>query len=226
MAAMGCAEEHFQPAGTCWARGGVQDPPCSSTGTLQWFSPSLLSRCIFTAEAGAGAGMGAQCPPKGTARPCTPAQRDRMLQQSWLCSQTAFSKGQPNLWLGRGRERQLGAPAPAVAVPSCPKSRSSEGSRGWAQQWDAHSSCGVPPKARMVGHAQGFQTQLSLPTQLQEQREDWCWSTRSSENDSVLLRPLPPQAAVQGAKAAVLLLLLFSQLHKHLQNMEETPCSL
>lgn len=49
---------------------------------------------------------------------------------------------------------------------------------------------------------------------------------RSSENDSVLLRPLPPQAAVQGAKAAVLLLLLLSQLHEHLEHMEKTPCSL
>lgn len=45
----------------------------------------------------------------------------------------------------------------------------------------------------------------------------------SSENDSVLLRPLPPQAAVQGAKAAVLLLLLLSKLHKHLEKMENTP---
>lgn len=48
-------------------------------------------------------------------------------------------------------------------------------------------------------------------------------STRSSENDSVLLRPLPPQAAVQGAKGAVLLLLLLSKLHKHLENTEKTP---
>ena len=46
------------------------------------------------------------------------------------------------------------------------------------------------------------------------------WTMRSSENDSVFLRPLPPQRAVQGAEAAVLLLLLFSKLHKNLEQAE------
>lgn len=42
------------------------------------------------------------------------------------------------------------------------------------------------------------------------------WTMRSSENNSVFLCSLPPQCAVQGAKGAVLLLLLFSKLNKNL----------
>lgn len=45
-------------------------------------------------------------------------------------------------------------------------------------------------------------------------------TVRSSENDSIFLRPLPPQCAVQGAEAAVLLLLLFSKLHKNLNRQK------
>lgn len=142
-------------------------------------------------------------------------------------------EGQPSLWPSRAKGRQVGAPAPAtntrrhlaaMAVPSCPtQTRNREGRRDLGQseeQWDAHRSCGVIPKARMVGHAQSFQTQLSLPTLAPRSRErigtGTDMSMRSSENDSVLLCPVPPQAAVQGAQAAVLLLLLLSKLHKHL----------
>lgn len=46
------------------------------------------------------------------------------------------------------------------------------------------------------------------------------WAVRSSENDPVLLRPVPPQRAVERAEAAVLLLLLLGQLHEHLRHTQ------
>lgn len=85
----------------------------------------------------------------------------------------------------------------------------------------------------MVECARCFQIQfsssipaLTFSTHVEDHRghktgaAEQTWMVRSSENDSVFLCPLPPQRAVQGAKAAVLLLLLFSKLDENLEQTE------
>lgn len=106
-----------------------------------------------------------RCPPQGTARPCRPPRGQLLSTGSAQTQQSP--EGQPSLWPSRARGRQGGAPAAAtnsrscLAGPSCPAQ--SGGTRAQPED-DAQGSCGIIPKARMVGHPQGLQSQLSLPS--------------------------------------------------------------
>lgn len=179
-------------------------------------------------SAGGGAGLGVQegqqSPPRATARPCK--LWGRCSSSHWLCSDTGFScrTAQPPAQQSPGKaggssctsHQHLEMP---VAVPWCPKQTRG---RDWGSARGA-GGCSQLLRPYCQGQDGGTRSGLPNPAVLAHPSSRSRGRMGSSENDSVLLRPLPPQAAVQGAKAAVLLLLLLSKLHKHLEKTENTP---
>lgn len=123
-----------------------------------------------------GAGWAAG-PTRGHGQSLQTTPQGRMLQQPLaLLRHGIFLKDSPASGPAEPREgrwellRQPPTPGDAQLPWQCPPAQHKVGAARGAgirgqpeEQWDAHSSCGIIPKARMVGHAQGFQSQLSLP---------------------------------------------------------------
>lgn len=217
------------------AGGAVQDPPGSRTVALQWFFPlssiagaspkQKQGRLSWCRGRDGRAGRAAvptqghrqtlQTSPEGQEAPAELALLTHRIFQRTAQPPAQQSRGKAGGSSCTSHQHQDTARDTSALLPS-----TEQGRRGWGSARGA-VGCSQLLWGSSQGQDGGARSGLPNPAVLAHPSSRGtgrigAGTDRSSENDSVLLCPLPPQAAVQGAKAAVLLLLLLCQLHKHL----------